>query len=56
LLVSEIHLSKHIVIIGGGVIGLTSAWYCTQRGHQVTVIDRNPKERDGCSFGNAGKS
>ena len=51
---SEIHLSKHIVIIGGGVIGLTSAWYCTQRGHRVTVIDRNPKERDGCSFGNAG--
>ena len=47
-------MSKQIVIIGGGIIGLTSAWYCTQRGHQVTVIDRNPKTRDGCSFGNAG--
>lgn len=50
----EFILSKNIVIIGGGIIGLTSAWYCSQRGHQVTVIDRNPKERDGCSFGNAG--
>ena len=47
-------MAKNIVIIGGGIIGLTSAWYCTQRGHQVTVIDRNPKARDGCSFGNAG--
>jgi len=52
--VSGVNLPKNIVIIGGGIIGLTSAWYCTQRGHQVTVIDRNPKQRDGCSFGNAG--
>lgn len=47
-------MSKHVVIIGGGVIGLTSAWYCVQRGHRVTLIDRNPEKRDGCSFGNAG--
>ena len=47
-------MSKNIVIIGGGIIGLSSAWYCTQRGHRVTVIDRNPNHRDGCSFGNAG--
>jgi D-amino-acid dehydrogenase len=46
--------SKHIVIIGGGVIGLCSAYYAARRGHRVTVIDRNPAQRDGCSFGNAG--
>jgi D-amino-acid dehydrogenase len=46
--------SKHVVIIGAGVIGLCSAYYCAQRGHRVTVIDRNPEQRDGCSFGNAG--
>jgi D-amino-acid dehydrogenase len=45
---------KRIVIIGGGVIGLATAWYCQQRGHHVIVIDRNPPHRDGCSFGNAG--
>ena len=46
--------SKHVVIIGAGVIGLCSAYYCAQKGHRVTVIDRNPEQRDGCSFGNAG--
>ena len=47
-------MSKHVVIIGGGVIGLCSAYYCLQRGLRVTVIERNASERDGCSFGNAG--
>ena len=46
--------SKHILIIGGGVIGLSTAYYCARRGHRVTLLDRNPEQRDGCSFGNAG--
>src|SRR6185295_7230626 len=45
---------KHVLIIGGGVIGLSTAYYCARRGHRVTVLDRNPEQRDGCSFGNAG--
>ena len=45
---------KNIVIIGGGVIGLSTAWYCHKAGHPVTLIDQNPSKRDGCSFGNAG--
>ena len=40
-------------IIGGGVIGLCSAYYLSQAGHEVTVIERGNFE-DGCSFGNAG--
>ncbi len=47
-------MSKRIVIIGGGVIGLATAWYCLRRGHHVTLIERHPDARDGCSFGNAG--
>ena len=47
-------MSKHIFIVGGGVIGLSTAYYCAQRGHRVTVLDRNPARREGCSFGNAG--
>jgi len=47
-------MSKRILIIGGGVIGLSTAYYCARRGHRVTLIDRNPEQRDGCSFGNAG--
>ena len=46
--------SKSIVIIGGGVIGLSTACYCARRGHRVMLVDRNPEQRDGCSFGNAG--
>ena len=42
-----------ITIIGGGIIGLSSAYYLNKAGHHVIVIDKdNPQE--GCSFGNAG--
>lgn len=42
-----------VVLIGGGIIGLSSAYYLTQAGHQVTIIDQSDL-KDGCSFGNAG--
>ena len=42
-----------VVIIGGGVIGLSSAYYLQQEGHEITVIDRGDIS-DGCSFGNMG--
>jgi D-amino-acid dehydrogenase len=42
-----------LVIIGGGVIGLSSAYYLQQSGHQVTVIDKTDIS-DNCSYGNAG--
>jgi D-amino-acid dehydrogenase len=47
-------MSRHIAIIGGGIVGLATAWFCQRQGHRVTVIDRKPDQRDGCSFGNAG--
>jgi D-amino-acid dehydrogenase len=47
-------MSQHVIIAGGGVIGLCSALYAAQAGYRVTVVDRNPAVRDGCSFGNAG--
>jgi D-amino-acid dehydrogenase len=46
--------SKHVVIVGAGVIGLCTAYYCARRGHRVTVIDRSSAEHEGCSYGNAG--
>ncbi|MGB5006828.1 MAG: FAD-dependent oxidoreductase, partial [Ferruginibacter sp.] len=42
-----------VTIIGGGVIGLCSAYYLQQEGHEITVIDRGDIT-DGCSFGNMG--
>jgi D-amino-acid dehydrogenase len=47
-------MSKHIVIIGGGVIGLCTAYYAARRFHRVTLIERHAEQRDGCSYGNAG--
>ena len=42
-----------VTIIGGGVIGLSSAYYLQKLGHEVTVIERGDIT-DGCSFGNMG--
>ena len=47
-------MSKQVLIIGGGVIGLASAYYAAQRGHRVTVIERHGEEDGNCSSGNAG--
>ena len=30
----------HIVVLGAGVVGVTTAYYLTERGHTVTVVDR----------------
>ncbi len=42
-----------IVIVGGGVVGLFTAWYIRKKGADITVIDRGDLT-DSCSFGNAG--
>ncbi len=34
-------------ILGSGVVGVTSAWYLAQAGHEVTVLDRQPAARHG---------
>lgn len=45
---------NRVVILGGGVIGLCSAYYALKRGLAVTVIEREPAGGDNCSMGNAG--
>jgi D-amino-acid dehydrogenase len=42
-----------VIIIGGGIIGLSTAYYLLQQGHQITIIDKTDM-LDGCSYGNAG--
>lgn len=41
------------VIVGGGIIGLSTAYYLQKAGHEVIVIERGDIS-DGCSFGNMG--
>lgn len=45
---------KNVVIVGGGIVGLCSAYYAMQRGWQVVVLERDAEVGDSCSFGNAG--
>lgn len=42
------------MIVGGGIIGLCAAYYASEAGFDVTVIERGPPTHDSCSLGNAG--
>ena len=44
-----------VVVLGAGVIGVTSAWYLAKAGHEVTVIDRQDGPALETSFANAGE-
>lgn len=44
-----------IIVMGAGVIGVTTAWYLAQEGHEVEVIDRQPGVGLETSFANAGQ-
>ncbi|WP_409307758.1 D-amino acid dehydrogenase [Pectobacterium sp. B1J-3] len=44
-----------VVILGSGVIGVSTAWYLAQAGHDVTVIDRQPEPALETSAANAGQ-
>ncbi|WP_242124420.1 D-amino acid dehydrogenase [Sphingobium sp. Sx8-8] len=44
-----------VAILGSGVIGVTSAWYLAEAGHEVTVIDRQEGPALETSFANAGE-
>ncbi|NSX17512.1 D-amino acid dehydrogenase [Cupriavidus taiwanensis] len=44
-----------VLVLGSGVIGVTSAWYLAKAGHEVTVVDREAGPALGTSFANAGQ-
>lgn len=44
-----------VIVLGAGVIGVTSAWYLRQAGHAVTVVDRQPAAALETSFANGGQ-
>ena len=43
-----------ILVLGAGVIGVTTAYELAKSGHNVTVLDRKPKPGLETSYGNAG--
>lgn len=44
-----------VIVLGSGVIGVTSAWYLAAAGHEVTVVDRQPAPALETSYANAGE-
>lgn len=43
----------HVVVIGAGVVGVTTAWELSRRGYQVTVLERHSMAGNETSKGNA---
>jgi len=44
-----------VLVLGSGVIGVTSAWYLAKAGHEVTVVDRHGAAGMETSFANGGQ-
>ena len=45
----------HVVVMGAGVVGVTTAWYLRQHNHDVTVIDRQAMPAAETSRANGGQ-
>src|SRR5881409_1078047 len=44
-----------VLVLGSGVIGVTTAYYLARAGHEVTVVDRQSEPAQETSFANAGE-
>jgi D-amino-acid dehydrogenase len=44
-----------VIVLGAGIIGVSTAWHLLQRGYSVTVVDRQPNAALETSFANAGQ-
>ncbi len=47
-------MTRHVAVIGGGIVGTCTAWYLNQHGFEVTVFERRDAVAREASWGNAG--
>ncbi len=47
-------MSERVVVVGRGIIGLSCAYFLSEAGFEVEVLDQASESKEGCSFGNAG--
>jgi D-amino-acid dehydrogenase len=45
----------HVIVLGAGLLGVTSAYFLRQQGHDVTVVDRQAAAAAETSFANGGQ-
>ncbi|MBT2792850.1 FAD-dependent oxidoreductase [Paraburkholderia strydomiana] len=45
----------HVLVVGGGVTGLATAWYLAGDGHAVTIVERNADVALESSYANGGQ-
>jgi len=46
---------QQVIVIGGGVVGLASAWWLLEAGYRVTLLERAPEVGTGTSYSNGGQ-
>jgi len=44
-----------VLVLGAGVVGVASAWYLAEAGHEVSVVERQPRAAMETSFANGGQ-
>ena len=48
-------MKKRVLVLGAGVTGVVTAWYLSQKGHEVTVLESGDGVASGTSRANAGQ-
>ena len=48
-------MKKRVLVLGAGVTGVVTAWYLSQKGHDVTVVETSDGVASGTSRANAGQ-
>jgi len=46
--------AKSVIVCGGGIVGLCSAYYLAREGWEVTLVERQAEGHDQCAHGSAG--
>jgi len=52
--IPEARSSRSVLICGGGIIGLSCAYYLAREGFRVTLVERSAEGGDSCAHGSAG--
>jgi len=50
-----VHLMSRVIVIGGGIVGVTSAWALVNDGHEVTLLEAGQDIAGQTSYANGGQ-